>query len=98
MLFLLPLRTDRPRIRPAYLTIALIAINVLVHLYSMIAPPVQVAAIVEGQRVTFHESPLVVYYGLWGSHPTLLTFFTHMFIHGGLLHLAGNMLFLWIFG
>jgi membrane associated rhomboid family serine protease len=27
-----------------------------------------------------------------------LTIFTAMFLHGGLLHLAGNMLFLWIFG
>ncbi|WCB91616.1 hypothetical protein DSM104299_00289 [Baekduia alba] len=30
--------------------------------------------------------------------PTLLTPFTSMFTHGGLLHLGGNMLFLWIFG
>ena len=30
--------------------------------------------------------------------PTWLTVFTAMFMHGGLLHLAGNMLFLWIFG
>jgi rhomboid family protein len=30
--------------------------------------------------------------------PTILTIFTAMFMHGGLLHLAGNMLFLWIFG
>ena len=30
--------------------------------------------------------------------PTWLTLFTSMFMHGGLLHLAGNMLFLWIFG
>ena len=29
---------------------------------------------------------------------TWLTLFTSMFMHGGLLHLAGNMLFLWIFG
>jgi membrane associated rhomboid family serine protease len=29
---------------------------------------------------------------------TLLTPFTSMFMHGGLLHLGGNMLFLWIFG
>ena len=27
-----------------------------------------------------------------------LTIFTAMFMHGGLLHLGGNMLFLWIFG
>ena len=29
---------------------------------------------------------------------TWITFFTSMFMHGGLLHIAGNMLFLWIFG
>ena len=30
--------------------------------------------------------------------PTIATVFTAMFMHGGLLHLGGNMLFLWIFG
>jgi membrane associated rhomboid family serine protease len=30
--------------------------------------------------------------------PTWITLFTSMFMHGGLLHLGGNMLFLWIFG
>lgn len=30
--------------------------------------------------------------------PTWATLFTSMFIHGGFLHLAGNMLFLWVFG
>jgi membrane associated rhomboid family serine protease len=30
--------------------------------------------------------------------PTIVTVFTSMFTHGGLLHLGGNMLFLWIFG
>ena len=30
--------------------------------------------------------------------PVYLTLFTAMFMHGGLLHLGGNMLFLWIFG
>ena len=33
-----------------------------------------------------------------GEAPTVVTLFTSMFMHGGLLHLAGNMLFLWIFG
>jgi rhomboid family protein len=34
-----------------------------------------------------------------GPQPnTWLTIFTSMFMHGGLLHIAGNMLFLWIFG
>jgi membrane associated rhomboid family serine protease len=30
--------------------------------------------------------------------PTWVTLFTSMFLHGGLLHLGGNMLFLWVFG
>src|SRR5262249_50615256 len=32
------------------------------------------------------------------SHPVWLTILTSMFIHGGWPHIAGNMLFLWIFG
>jgi rhomboid family protein len=37
--------------------------------------------------------------GTAGDQPaTWLTLFTSMFMHGGLLHLGGNMLFLWIFG
>ena len=31
-------------------------------------------------------------------HPVWLTIFTSMFLHGGLLHIGGNMLYLWIFG
>ncbi len=30
--------------------------------------------------------------------PVLATLFTSMFLHGGILHIAGNMLYLWIFG
>ena len=33
-----------------------------------------------------------------GPNPIWLTLFSSMFMHGGLLHLAGNMLFLWVFG
>ena len=32
------------------------------------------------------------------SVPAVVSIFTAMFLHGGLLHLAGNMLYLWIFG
>ena len=32
------------------------------------------------------------------QRPVWITIFTAMFMHGGLLHIAGNMLFLWIFG
>jgi membrane associated rhomboid family serine protease len=33
-----------------------------------------------------------------GPYPIWLTLFTAMFLHGSPLHLAGNMLYLWIFG
>ncbi len=34
----------------------------------------------------------------WTTGAAVVTIFTAMFLHGGLLHLVGNMLFLWIFG
>ncbi len=35
---------------------------------------------------------------LVAAYPAALTIFTSMFLHGGLLHLGGNMLYLWVFG
>lgn len=37
-------------------------------------------------------------YGYVPSHPSILTLFTSMFLHGGWFHLLGNMLFLWLAG
>lgn len=37
-------------------------------------------------------------HGFRPAEPSLLALFTSMFLHGGFLHLAGNMLFLWIYG
>jgi membrane associated rhomboid family serine protease len=42
---------------------------------------------------------LVVFeYGYRPAAPDLVALFSAMFLHGGLMHLAGNMLFLWIYG
>jgi len=42
---------------------------------------------------------LVVFrFGFRPADPSLVSLFSAMFLHGGFLHLAGNMLFLWIFG
>ncbi|HSK94371.1 MAG TPA: rhomboid family intramembrane serine protease [Candidatus Angelobacter sp.] len=48
------------------------------------------AITVDGQTIPIPQEP--------GPSPIWLTLFTSMFMHGGWLHLAGNMLFLWIFG
>jgi membrane associated rhomboid family serine protease len=45
---------------------------------------------IDGQTVEVPHEP--------GPNPIWLTLFTSMFMHGGWLHLAGNMLFLWVFG
>jgi membrane associated rhomboid family serine protease len=53
--------------------------------------------LVPGGQVACEGQPGVS--GQASSQPnTWITFFTSMFMHGGLLHIAGNMLFLWIFG
>ena len=39
-----------------------------------------------------------LYFGLVPAAFSWVTVFTSMFLHGGLLHVAGNMLYLWIFG
>ena len=36
--------------------------------------------------------------GVDGAGRALIALFTHLFLHGGWLHLGGNMLYLWIFG
>ncbi|MBA2264081.1 MAG: rhomboid family intramembrane serine protease [Chloroflexi bacterium] len=45
---------------------------------------------IEGQTVAVPQEP--------GPVPIWLTLFSSIFMHGGWLHLGGNMLFLWIFG
>lgn len=49
-------------------------------------------------RQTTAYDLLVFEYGFRSDRASLLTLFTSMFLHGGFLHLAGNMLFLWIYG
>ena len=49
------------------------------------------------QQVSAYD--LVVFaYGFRPVDPDVLALFTSMFLHGGFMHLAGNMLFLWIYG
>ena len=49
------------------------------------------------QRITEYDL-LVFNYGYRPASPELVPLFTSMFLHGGFMHLAGNMLFLWIYG
>jgi len=86
-----PLRDHNPSGRTPYVTFTLIAANVLVFLAYFPAAA--------------NDFALARFYFDWGLVPARLmagegygTLVTHMFLHGGWMHLAGNMLFLWIFG
>ncbi len=75
-----------------FVTVTLIAVNTLIFIAQAgVGPRASVAA--------FGALPysLMTMEGGQPIHPSL-TVFTSMFMHGGLLHLGGNMLYLWIFG
>jgi membrane associated rhomboid family serine protease len=57
--------------------------------------PVSVAEIL--QRVSAYDL-FVFHYGFRPAAPALVSLITSLFLHGGFLHLGGNMLFLWIYG
>ena len=94
---MIPLKDNIPSSRTPLITIGLIVINVLVYLNQLMLPPRAAVRFVylyglipveisQGQLLVPHPVPL---YG---------TILTSMFVHRGLFHLAGNMLYLWIFG
>jgi len=76
----------------------LIAINVLVFLYSIVqgAQGFRVITVQFGfiPYELIHLTELTPEY----SAPVVFTMFSSMFMHGGWMHLIGNMLFLWIYG
>jgi membrane associated rhomboid family serine protease len=99
-----PLKDDlRSRTFP-FGTLTLIAANLLVFLYQV---SLHVGAAAIGQEAS---AEFILEFGLVPCRlvggcgtatqfpPPLLTLFSSMFLHGGLLHIAGNMLYLWIFG
>ncbi len=102
----LPLKDMNPTSRAPVVTIGLIVINVLVYFYQMSLGP-QGNIIIASLGATPFEitrfTDLVGQYGynvqhFEGPNPVILTLITSMFLHGSLLHLGGNMLYLWIFG
>jgi membrane associated rhomboid family serine protease len=88
-----PIKDDIPTRRFPVVTVALIAVNVLTYVLWRDGGTCQVAdyAVVPAQLTGGGE-------GACAGAPLWVTPLTAMFTHDGLLHLAGNMLFLWIFG
>ena len=88
---MIPLRDEIPTHRTPIVTYALIALNVLVFIFQYLFSAGDPELV-----YSFAMVPALVTgnFGLW----PYLTIFTSMFMHGGLAHIGGNMLYLWIFG
>jgi membrane associated rhomboid family serine protease len=98
---LLPLHDDNPlkHIRFQYVTVAMIAACVAVFFYQLSLGGRGEQAFIFG----FGAIPAVVFGiktlpGELAQIPAALSLVTSMFLHGGFMHLIGNMLFLWVLG
>jgi membrane associated rhomboid family serine protease len=105
-----PLRDDNPHFLTPYVTYAIVAINVLVWVLVQglggepalsksvctlgLVPGELLQAVAPGTQV--QVGPGV--YCVITDTPSWSSVLTHMFMHGGWMHIIGNMWFLWIFG
>jgi len=88
---MIPIRDDIPTHTVPIVNYILIAINVIVFILMWLAG--------SGQDALVYQYALIPSNVTRGLDPgDILDVFTSMFMHAGLLHLGGNMLYLWIFG
>lgn len=80
----LPIGDENPRERTPYVNYALLGLNIAVFFLFCFPEP--------------REETVLAHFALKPSNLNWTSLLTSMFLHAGLLHLAGNMLFLWIFG
>ncbi len=95
---MIPLHDDNPTRSFPLVTWLIVAINVVVYILQILSPRGPHPGLVEYAMI-----PLEVVTGRQVPpyapvHPPWLTIFTSMFMHGGLLHIGSNMLYLAIFG
>lgn len=101
---MLPIRDENPKppgFKP-YVNYTLIAINVLAFLWE-IAVTHQIWEFTNRQAeallLNYGTIPVVISNGIADHNYGVITsIFSSMFLHAGVMHIGGNMLFLWIFG
>jgi len=82
---MIPLRSSERTYTPATVTLVLITLNVAVFFFELSLAP-------------WYRDRFISYYGLVPDRFHFSALVTCMFLHGGWLHILGNMWFLWIFG
>lgn len=97
---MVPLRDRNPTVLTPVVTYAIIVINVLIFLYELSLSPEQLQTFFETWAVIPRElgASFAGQVTASGRPPEWITLITAQFLHGGVLHIAGNMLFLWVFG
>ena len=87
---MIPLKDENPTKNFPLITIIFIASNTLIFLYQVSQPM--------GVITTFETFGLIPVHLIESPISTYPTIYSSMFLHSGIGHLAGNMLYLWIFG
>src|SRR5881227_35809 len=82
---MIPLRDTQPSFSPPIVTVILIVLNILVFLFQLSLDP-------------YERNYFIALYGIVPDRLHYSSLLTSMFLHGGWLHLIGNMWFLWVFG
>jgi membrane associated rhomboid family serine protease len=91
---LLPISAGDEKIKPPVVTLALVALNFLIYFLSLTLE----GSGLENFYRDFGLTPGYVLSGDYGIWYKTAPFLTSMFVHGSLLHLVGNCLFLYVFG
>jgi rhomboid family protein len=84
---MIPLRSSEPHYGTPTVTLTIIAVNVAVFLYELSLG-----------MSSYSLNRFIMHYGIVPDRFHYSSILTSMFIHGGFLHIAGNMWFLWVFG
>jgi membrane associated rhomboid family serine protease len=94
---MIPLKDDNPTRTFPFINWALILINVVVFFYQIQLPPHVMKAFITANATVPMRIPAYLA-GYLGFKMAFYPMFTSMFLHGGFMHLLGNMLFLYVFG
>lgn len=98
---MVPIRDENPSYNVPYVTYALILINIVVFVYELSLGENSLEGFFNRYAAVSNKiAPAVgeLINGDVGAAAQLTPLITAMFLHGGFLHVAGNMLYLWVFG
>jgi len=95
---LIPLKDTTPRRSFPIVTLLLIAANIAVFIYQITLSPHAAETFINAYAFVPRKVPLALADHRYTLMQAFLPLFTSMFLHGGFLHILGNMWFLWIFG